>query len=78
MAYVPNDKKFSEVTFFSNEILQISNTSNSVSSDTYHHLFINPFVPKDKGQFRLDISFLSTVNNTKCTIESSILLLETY
>jgi hypothetical protein len=78
LTYVPNDIKFNKVTFFSSEILEISNTSSSVTADTYHHLFIDPFIPDGIGQFRLDIQFLSTVAGAKCTVESSILLLETY
>lgn len=78
LKYVPNDKKFKEIDFFSSEILEISNTSSSVTADIYHHLFIIPFIPNGVGQFRLDVQFLSTVPSSKCTVESSILLLETY
>lgn len=78
LSYVPNDKKFTNIVFYDNEILEIGETSNSVMAKTYHNLLITPFVPYDKGFFKLDISFLNTINGAQCTIDSIVRIFETF
>ena len=78
LAFVPNDKKFKETVFYTKEVLDISNSSTTAGANVQNHLFIAPFIPKDKGFFRVDVSFISTDTHKKCTIEASILLFETF
>ena len=79
LAFVPNDKKFlPETVFYNNEVLDISNSSTTAGANVQNHLFIAPFIPKDKGSFRVDVSFLLKDTSKKCKIEASILLFETF
>lgn len=79
LTYVPNDKKFTQTQFYFNELLEVSNSTNTVTiTPQPQHLFIDPFIPNGTGSFKIDIGFLETDTAKKCKIEASILLFETF
>lgn len=79
LTYVPNDSKNQQTIFYFNELLEVSNSTNSVSiTPQPQHLFIDPFIPYGSGSFRIDVSFLLTDTSKKCKIDASFLLFETF
>jgi len=75
LTYVPTDSKFGHKYFYSNEVLEIDNSTILFKP---LHLFIDPFVPSGNGSFKIDIAFLSTDATKKCKFDASFLLFETF